>query len=565
MASESTVQGQEVVNCDLCQNPVSFFCQRCGVNLCDSCVPVHLRVKSKFGHVILDFASKDFDDFNFCISHSENECSAYCKTCEVPICILCVSIKHRSHEISELHEKIEELLKAITEENERLQSSRSDLEIIQKHTIKRLSSLSSFYERKKDEVTARGEEWHNQVNSYVQKLHQELDDIKSKHEAILQKQKKEFDEMIQKLDEMNRKSNILQKSKNVLEMQKFKSLIEKQETTKEILQYTFPKFQAPKTDNKFLQTNFGHIENMQERRHSLTEEISQPDVSNLRLLEKAVVSFTMDVGVPARNGDNNRLYDMAAVEGNKVWVSGSSNLLQLFDLQGNLQHTLTIPYKGSYLCTYNGHAVFRDYNDKTLKKISDDDTVVTMFTTGNWIPYGITGSSSGDLLVCLRKSAESKVVRYSSNGTILQEIQYDSQCQPLYQCVWYIAENINGDIVVTDFNYKKKQVIAVNRLGIFRYTYSEKESAFHPMGVVTDSLGHVIVANFLGHKVHLLDKDGHFLRYIIPEGGINYPRAVCKLDNGDFIIGESVSCLVKGIKFFEWQEKYIPIYRQKYP
>ena len=108
---------------------------------------------------------------------------------------------------------------------------------------------------------------------------------------------------------------------------------------------------------------------MQERKHSLTEKKFQPDVSNLKLLEKAGFSFTIYVGVPARNGDNNRLYDMAVVEGNKVWVSGSSNLLQLFDLQGNLQHTLTIPYKGSYLCTYNGHAVFRDYNDKTLKKI----------------------------------------------------------------------------------------------------------------------------------------------------------------------------------------------------
>ena len=183
-----------------------------------------------------------------------------------------------------------------------------------------------------------------------------------------------------------------------------------------------------------------------------------------------------------------------------------------------------------------------------------------MFTTGDWTPYGITGSASGDLLVCLRKDDQSKVVRYSSTGTVLQEIQYDSQCQPLYQGVWYIAENINGDIVVTDF--QKKQVIAVNRLGIFRYTYAEETNAFYPMGVVTDSVGHVIVANFQGHKIDLLDMDGQFLRYIIPEGGIRFPRAVCKMDNGDIIIGESVSCIAKGIKFFEWQERYRLIYRQ---
>nr|XP_022320311.1 uncharacterized protein LOC111122721 [Crassostrea virginica] len=218
---------------------------------------------------------------------------------------------------------------------------------------------------------------------------------------------------------------------------------------------------------------------MQEIKLSLSEKKCQREVSVLKLLERPIVSFTIATGLPGENGDNNRIYDMAVVDSNKVWVGSSSNILQLFDLQGNLQHTLTIPYKGSYLCTYNGFVVFRDYHEKALKKISDDDSVVTMFSTGNWTPYGITGSASGDLLVCLRKDGQSKVVRYISTGTVLQEIQYDSQCQPLYLGVWYIAENVNGDIVVTDFNYKKKHVIAVNRLGIFRYTYSEKESAFY--------------------------------------------------------------------------------------
>ena len=59
---------------------------------------------------------------------------------------------------------------------------------------------------------------------------------------------------------------------------------------------------------------------MQERKHSLTEKKFQSDVSNLKLFEKTVVSFTIDDRVPAKSDDNNRLYDMAVVEGNKVWV-----------------------------------------------------------------------------------------------------------------------------------------------------------------------------------------------------------------------------------------------------
>ena len=206
MASNVTTQGQEAVLCDLCQSPVSFFCRRCGVNLCDPCALLHLRVKSKFGHDVVDYASKDDDDVCLCDSHPENKCSAYCKKCDVPICILCVSIKHKSHEISELQDKIDELLKVITRENDRLQSFRDDLERVLDHTTKTASSLSSIYESKKDEVTAHGEDWKKQIDNHVKKLHQELDELKNENEVVLLKQKKEYEDVIGEIDEMNRKS-----------------------------------------------------------------------------------------------------------------------------------------------------------------------------------------------------------------------------------------------------------------------------------------------------------------------------------------------------------------------
>ena len=181
--------------------------------------------------------------------------------------------------------------------------------------------------------------------------------------------------------------------------------------------------------------------------------------------------------------------------------------------------------------------------------ISDTDTVVTMFTTGDWEPYGVTSAASGDLLVCLRKDDQNKVVRYSSTGTVLQEIQYDSQCQPLYKSAYYITENVNGDIIVTDL--KKNAVIAVNRLGIFRYSYSGQDSNFEVSSVATDSVGHVIVIDFGGDKIHMLDRDGRFLRYIIPEGGIKYPRGVCILGDGEMMVGECLTGIAKRIKYLE--------------
>ena len=161
------------------------------------------------------------------------------------------------------------------------------------------------------------------------------------------------------------------------------------------------------------------------------------------------VSSVIDTKFPASKYFNERLYCMAVTDDKNVWMGGESRELKSFDPQGHLLRTArTITYSGMYICMHNKHVVFNALPNKTLKKITVDNTVVTMFTKGDWTPFGITGTASGDLLVCLltEDQSQSKVVRYSSTGTVLQEIQYDSQCQPLYQFAWYIAENANQDI-----------------------------------------------------------------------------------------------------------------------
>uniref|UniRef100_A0A8W8I273 B box-type domain-containing protein n=1 Tax=Magallana gigas TaxID=29159 RepID=A0A8W8I273_MAGGI len=529
MASRN--EAQHVVECDLCRQPVSFFCRRCGVNLCDPCALIHLRVKSKNGHDIVDYTSKDDNDTCHCDSHPQNDCSAYCKTCDAPICMLCVSIKHKSHEMSELFDKIEELLKVIARENDRLQSSKHELQRILDHTTKLLSSIPSVYQLRKDEVTARGEEWIKLIEETVKKLHQELDDMQKEHEVVLQKQNKELEEMIRRVDDMNAKTAKLHKAKNVKEIQSFVSVIQNQKIMSEVSQYSFPNFYEYKIDQ--------YLEN----------KLKEKALSGRRTLNVPTVTSVIDTGFLASVKNKPRLYAIAVTDDNKVWMGGESTELKLFDLQGHLHHTVCITYRGMYLCVHNKQVVYSDQDDKAVKMISDTDTVVTIFTTGDWIPRGVTSAASGDLLVCLRKDDQSKVVRYSSTGTVLQEIQYDSQCQPLYKRVMYITENVNEDIIVT--NLEKKAVIAVDKLGIFRYSYSGKDNDFKAISVATDSIGHVIISDYEGNKIHILDRDGQFLRYINPEGKINRPRAVCILCHGEMMVGECLTGIAKRIKYLE--------------
>nr|XP_034325999.1 uncharacterized protein LOC117689318 isoform X2 [Crassostrea gigas] len=520
-------EAQHFVECDRCQQPVSFFCRRCRVSLCVLCVPIHLRVNSKNGHDVVDFASKDNSDRCHCDFNPKK----YCKSCDAPICILCVTNKHKSHDISELSDKIEEYLKVIAKENNRLQSSKHESKNILDHTTKMLSSISSIYKLRKDEVSARGEEWHKQIENTVKKLHQELDDMQKEHKIVLQKQKKEFEEMIGKIDIMNEITKELQKSKNVKELQSFVSVIQKLKNLSDVSQYSFPKAYECKIDE--------HMEN----------KLRERTLSGNIIIEVPTLTSVIDTGFPANLENKNRLYGMAVTDDNKVWMGGESRDLKLFDFNGYIHHTVSITTEGMYLCMYNKQVVYVETLNRAVKIISGNDTVVTMFTTGDWQPRGVTSAASGDLLVCLRKDDQNKVVRYSSTGTVLQEIQYDSQCQPLYKKTNYIAENVNGDIIVTD--WKLKAVIAVDRLGIFRYSYSGKDKNFKALSVATDSNGHVIITDRPGNKIHMLDRDGRFLGYIIPEGGIEDPRSVCILGHGEMMVGECRTGIVKRIKYLK--------------
>lgn len=327
---------------------------------------------------------------------------------------------------------------------------------------------------------------------------------------------------------MNQRVTSLQRSRNVKEMKTFIPVIKKQKTLSEFSQYSFPAFNERymKID---MQTPFGYVEKMLENKILFTE--IKNEFLNRDILETPTVLSVIDTLFPYSKDCKHRLNDMTATDDNKVWTGGNSTELKLFDLQGNLQNIVSISCLGEFLCMYNNQVVYSDKPNKVVQIIANASAVKTMFSTGYWEPRGLKNTASNDLLVCLVKNNQSKVVRYSGTGTMLQEIQYDSHCQPLYEEATYIAENVNGDIIVTD--WKKNAIIAVDRYGILRYMYSGRNSDFRPSSVVNDCYGHIIVTDHYEKKIHTLDRNGRFLRYITPEGRIFYPRAVCILGNGD--------------------------------
>ena len=88
-----------------------------------------------------------------------------------------------------------------------------------------------------------------------------------------------------------------------------------------------------------------------------------------------------------------------------------------------------------------------------------------------------------------------------------------------------LCQNRNGDICVGDAN----AVVVVNVEGMLNSVYGGNPSLpngqFRPRDIATDIKGLILTNNLCSHSVHILDRDGNFLRFIqspTGDGGLGF-------------------------------------------
>ncbi|XP_048766876.2 E3 ubiquitin-protein ligase Midline-1-like [Ostrea edulis] len=554
---------QEVLLCDLCETvPLQSHCELCNINLCVNCAGKHVSDSSK-RHNVVPFLHRKSTNYHKCPDHADKYCEIYCEKCDIPVCSTCALFgKHKGHEMSDILEK----LSAKTE------SLQKDLEELETRIYPRYEEMSSNVETEKAEIETKygklttdadeqGEILHREITAIVNLRKSAITEMKTKHLDALHKNTEEITQKMAELKQIMSDLKSMLKSNDVSLTSTYKSRNSEFRTLPPKVRVTVPSFSPQKINKDQLNEMFGSLPPLSiNTEHGVAmksaEAVTSPPVKPL--LDEPRVTATIDTGYI-------QLFSVSCLSEDQVWTRGINKTMKLLNLQSELLtsiQTKSGDWPTDIAVTRDGDLVYTDYRDNTVNLIKNKQ-IQTVITLHGWIPRGVCCTAGNDLLVTMESDdgEQSKVVRYSGS-TEKQSIQFDDQGRPLYSSgdiitfsggvilnTKHLSENKNLDICVADNG--ARAVVVVNQSGKLRFRYtghpSNTKQSFNPRGITTDSQSHILTANWDNNRIHILDQDGQFLRYIHCD--LMFPWGLCVDIRDNLFVAEFDTAKVKKIQY----------------
>ncbi|XP_078338214.1 uncharacterized protein LOC144626858 [Crassostrea virginica] len=532
---------QDVLRCQRCETPEPpYHCDLCQIDLCNVCAGKHLYNESG-EHKVLPIKEQWSPPNLFkCPNHPLKQYELHCKQCDSPICSQCASTEHKGHNFVDMIKNLEGKKKALQRDLQELEKSiypthqkaASNIPVQRADVRKHAETLTTALNKQREALLT-------EINSIFKGMQSEIDDMQHKSMDELKKREDEITQRISEISQSVQSLKQLLDSKNFYRISAYSSKNVKLRNLPPKLIFSFPTFSPQKVSKNRLHQLIGSLSVFSITLEKREQEYRIKDTeagSCLRpLMEVPHILRTV-------NTRYNYLQNVSCLDDEKIWTRGRDNIIRLYNLQGELLKSIktdsgNVPE--DIAVTRQGAAlVYADYGNRTVNMVKNSQTETTINLNGwfqAWKPRAVCSTSSGDLLVVVdsNNDSQTKVIRYTGS-TEKHSIQYDPQNQPLYSHggTKHVTENKNLDVCVAD--YKAGAVVVVDSTTKFRFRYtspSSSESSFHPAGITTDSQGRILTADCNNHHIHIVDRDGHFLRYI-DNCGLHSPWGLC-VDSSD--------------------------------
>ncbi|XP_078335046.1 uncharacterized protein LOC144625985 [Crassostrea virginica] len=524
---------QDVIRCDLCETPVPpKHCDICHIHLCTACVRKHLSDQSK-DHYIVPFKLRGI--ITKCTKHSTEVCKKLCTTCNIPVCRLCVaSSEHKQHEkegILTLFETKRKLMQKDLQDLEksiypRYQEAATNIPVQRADVNKRSKKLTTALDKQ-------GEALHTEIDTIIQGMKSEIDDMDAQHIAALDQQEVAINKTIPKIKQVILDLKRLLDTSDVCLLSEYTSRTEKFRNLPAQFQVTLPTFSPQEINREQIHQQIGSLSQL-----TLTFLLDKPRI---------LTNIQTECGY---------LRNVSCLSDSEFWTCSDDHILRLYNLQGKFLKSVRTTSWITPLdiaVTRLGDLVYADDRDTSINLLSGTQRQ-TLITLRGWRPQNLCSTSSGDLLVIMTsdKDKQTKVVRYSGSKK-KKSIQWDDQGKPLYSSGYgykYSSENRNLDICVADND--ARAVVVVSAAGKLRFRYtgppSTPRESFRPRGITTDSKANILTSDCDNHRIHIMDQDGHFLRFI-HKCGLQSPEGLC-VDSRDNLFVADNRGKVKKLQYY---------------
>ncbi|XP_062593289.1 uncharacterized protein LOC134254781 [Saccostrea cucullata] len=545
---------QHYIECDTesCRNLSKFYCNSCHQRICVQCKQTHVE-KNNEHEIVLYQERKRKLPSEKCKIHPTQDVDVYCKVCQDPLCSTCVFKNHRDHDISDLETIYNDILQQCQMEiteiwNTVIPKAKNNIGSIgeKKDNVKReISKLRVSMKNRADELKI-------VIDSVLTDYNKKIDEIENSIQNVMEEQQKRTEDYINYLYKIISDYESKLFSVKPTELMKIHidiSLASLKRPNKAKLKV--PIFTPPTLHKEEICKQFGKIE-----------------LDSSEMFELSSIKKVSEITI------KEHVYHLFPLPPDNFWASGVFGNLMQYNMERKIlkkiTNSMTIERKiyGDHTVTIKKALLYTDYSKNTVYRVANDMSINNLIQTGNWKPGAIYSSPINEhIFVGMERNLDNKITRYNKEGRKLQEIQWDVKRRKLYQSVNYITENINGDICTSDT--KARQVVVVTASGEYRFSYSghRSQSGFLPCGICTDVLGHILVCNgFITFKencssIHLLDKDGHILSFLLtPEQCPPHPRALCIDDKHNLWVGGWDSSAVYVYRYLLMTKTYFMYY-----